>query len=162
MDDLLIKLRLLARAEMVLFRLHLRRTMLQASLSLVAVLLTVLAVGMLNVALYQYLVPRLDGAGAALSVALADLVIAAAVFIAAARQGLGAEYDSAREIRELVVADLTADAEQIKARITELHDDIRQLRASASGLLSPGSVISNSVLPWLLTLFRALRRRKEQ
>ncbi len=161
MDDLLVKLRLLVRAEMVLFRLHLRRTLLQAAFSLVAVLLTVLAVGMLNVALYQYLVPRLDGAGAALAVAMADLVIAAAVFIAAARQGLGAEYDSARELRELVVADLTADAEQIKARITELHDDIKQLRAAASGLLSPGGVISSAVLPWLLTLFRVLRRRKE-
>jgi len=161
MDELFVKLRILAKAEMVLFRLTLRRTVRQAVFSLAAVLLAVLAVGMLNVALYQFLVPRLDGSGAGLAVALVDLVIAAAVFLAAGRQQQGHEYDAANKLREMIIADLTADADRIKAQFTELHDDIRQIRATATGLLNPGGFNLASIAPWLMMLFRVLRSRKE-
>jgi hypothetical protein len=161
MDELLMKLRLLAKAEMILFRLNLRRAVRQAALSLAAVLLAVLAVGMLNVAIYQYLAPRLDGAGAALAVALADLVIAAAVLIAAGRQGLGNEYDAANALREVIVTDLTADADRIKTEISELHDNIRHIRAAATGFLNPGGINLSSIVQWLTVLFRFFQQRKD-
>ncbi len=159
MDEFIVKLRLLAKAEMVLFRLHLRRTVRQAVFSLAAVLLAVLAVGMLNVALYQYLLPRLDGAGSALVVAFADLAIAAAVLLAAGREQQGNEYDAAIKLREMIMTDLAADADRVKTQFSELQDDIRQIRTTATGLLNPGGINLAAIVPWLTMLFRVLRRR---
>jgi hypothetical protein len=159
MDEILLKLRILAKAEMVLFRLHLRRTLRQAALSLVAVLIIILAMGMLNVALYQYLIPRLDSAGSALAVAVIDILVAAAILFAAGRQELGAEYDAAQELRERVVSDLMADADRLRTYVTELHDDIRQIRTTASGFLNPGGINIASILQWLIVLARGFWKR---
>ena len=159
MDDLLLKLRILAKIEMVLFRLHLRRTMRQAALALAAVLIAILAMCMLNVALYLYLVPRLDGAGAALAVALADTVVAAAVLLAAGRQRLDSGYDAANDLRERIIADLAAEAGSIRAQVAELHDDIKQIRTMASGILNPGGLNLTSIVQWLVALVRGFRRQ---
>ncbi len=159
MDELLLKLRLLAKAEAILFRVNLQRTLRQVLFSLAALLLAILALGMLNVAFYQYLIPRLDSAGAALVVALVDLLIAAAVLVVAGRQPVGAEHDAAKELRERIMADLAADAERVKVQLTELHDDIRQIRATASGLLNPGGISLGSIFQWLMMLVRILYRR---
>ncbi len=161
MDELLLKLRLLAKAEMILFRLHLQRTMRQVLFSLAALLLAVLAMAMLNVAFYLYLVPRLEGAGAALVVALVDLGIAASVLLVAGRQQGGAEYEAAKELRERIMVDLAADVERVKIQLTDLHDDIRQIRATASGLFQTGGFSFASLVPWFTMLFRFFRRRKD-
>jgi len=159
MDEILLKLRILAKAEMVLFRLHLRRTLRQAALSLAAVFIIILAMGMLNLALYQYLIPRLDSAGSALAVAVIDILVAAVILYAAGRQQLGAEYDAAQELRERVVSDLMAEADRLRAYVTELHDDIRQIRASASGFLNTGGINIASILQWLVVLARGFWKR---
>jgi hypothetical protein len=72
MEDIFIKIRVLIKAEMILFRLQLRRTLQQTAIYVAAALLVVLAAGMLNIALFLSLAPRLDNAGAALAVALVD------------------------------------------------------------------------------------------
>jgi len=161
MDEFLVKIRLLLKAEMLLFRLQMRRTVRQAAFYIAAALLTVLAVGMLNIALYLYLAPRLGNAGAAFAVAVVDIVLAAAVVVVAGRLHLGPEVDAVTALREAAMAKLTADAERVKTQIAELHDDIKQIRSAVTGFLNFGGVNLTSLFQWVPVLIRVLFRRKD-
>jgi hypothetical protein len=161
MDELIVKTRLLAKAELILLRLHLRRTLKQAAFYIVAGLMAVLAVGMLNVALYLYLSPLLDGARAALIVAAADIALAAIVIIAAGRLNLGPEADAANALRELTMSELVTDIDRVKAQIADLSDDIKKIRSAVTGFMSPGGIGISSVLQWLPVLFGLFRRKKQ-
>ncbi len=161
MDELLIKIRLLLKAEMILFRLQLHRTARQTAFYIAAALLTVLSAGMLDIALYLYLAPRLDNAGAALAVAIVDIVLAVAAVVAAGRLRLGPEAVAAKDLREAAMTELAADAERVKIQIVDLHDDIKQIRTSVTGVLSFGGVNLTSLFQWMPMLLRALLRRKD-
>jgi len=160
MEELLIKLRLLLRAEIILLRIQLRRAVLQAAFYLAAVLLVVLAVGMLNVALYLYLAPRFDNAGAALAVAVVDIVLAALAVIVAGQLHLGPEVAAVETVREDVMAQLAVDAEKVKIQIAELHDDIKRIRTAVTGFFSFDSVNLASLVQWVPAIIRLLLRRK--
>jgi outer membrane murein-binding lipoprotein Lpp len=161
MDEFLVKMRLLLKAEMILFRLQLRRTVRQAAFYIAAVLLAVLAVGMLNIAFYLYLAPRLDNSGAALAVAFIDILLAVVAVVAAGKLHLGPEADSVMALREATMDKLTTDAERVKAQITDLHDDIKQIRTAVTGFLSFGGVNLASLFQWVPVLLRVLLRRKD-
>lgn len=162
MDELLIKMRLLLKAEMILFRLQLRRTVQQAAFYIAAALLAVLAAGMLNIALYLYLAPRLDNAGAALAVAIVDIVLAVVAVVVAGRLRLGPEVDAVKALREAAMAELAADAERVKTQLADLHDDIKRIRTAVTGFLSFGGVDLTSLFQWVPALLRVLLRRKDQ
>lgn len=161
MDEFLIKMRLLLKAEMILFRLQLRRTLQQAAFYIAAVLLAVLAAGMLNIALYLYLAPRLDNASAALAVAIVDIVLAVVTVVVAGHLRLGPEVDAVRALREAAMAELIADAERVKTQIADLHDDIKRIRTAVTGFLSFGGVNLASLFQWVPVLLRVLLRRKD-
>lgn len=160
MDEFLVKMRLLLKAEMILFRLQLRRTVQQAAFYIAAVLLAVLAAGMLNIALYLYLAPRLDNASAALAVAIVDIVLAAVAVVVAGHLHLGPEVDAVKALREAAMAELTADAKRVKTQIADLHDDIKRIRTAVTGFLSFGGVNLTSLFQWVPVLLRVLSRRK--
>ena len=161
MEEFMVKMRLLLKAEMLLFRLQLSRAVRQAAFYIGAILLAVLAVGMLNIALYLYLAPRLDNAGAALTVAIVDIVLAVAAVIAASHLHLGPEIDAVRHLREAAMAELTADAERVKTHIADLHDDIKRIRDAVTGFMSFGGVNLDSLFRWVPVLLRVLFRRKD-
>jgi len=162
MEEFLVKIRLLLKAEMILFRLQLRRTVLQATFYIAAVLLVVLAVGMLNIALYLYFAPRLDNAGAAFAVAIVDIVLAVVSVVVAGRVRVDPEVDAVNALREATMAKLTEDAERVKTQIADLHDDIKQIRTAVTGFLSFGGVNLTSLFQWVPMLLRVLLRRKDQ
>jgi hypothetical protein len=161
MEDFLVKLRILFRAEFILVRLHLRRAVKQTALFVVAGLLSVLSAAMLNVALYFYLVPRLDGAGAALVVALIDLILAAAAIAFAGRMALGPEEASAKVLADLSMTELASDIGHATKQIRDLEDDIRQVRSAVTNLLTFGNINLASVFQWLMMLINIFRPRKD-
>ncbi len=161
MDEFLIKMRLLLKSEMILFRLQLRRTVQQAAFYIAAVFLALLAAVMLNIALYLYFAPRLDNASAALAVAAVDIVLAVVAVVVASHLRLGPEVDTVKALREAVIAELTADAERVKTQIAELHDDIKWIRTAVTGFLSCGGVNLTSLFQWVPVLLRVLLRRKD-
>jgi hypothetical protein len=101
-NDLVEKLRILAKAEALLLQMHLRRAVRQASLILAAVIFGLLALAMLNVALYLLLEPRTSPAMAAFAVAGLDLLVAVVAVAAASRVGPGPEAEAAQAIRDSV------------------------------------------------------------
>ncbi len=161
MDEFLIKMRLLLKAEMILFRIQLRRTVQQAVFYIAAVFLAVLAAVMLNIALYLYFAPRFDNASAALAVAVVDIVLAMVAVVVAGHMRLGPEVDAVKALREAAIAELTADAERVKTQIAELHNDIKRIRTAVTGFLSFGGVNLTSLFQWVPVLLRVLLRRKD-
>jgi len=160
MDELIVKLRLLAKAEAILVRLHLRRAVLQMSLALVAALFGLLALAMLNVALYLYLVVRMDPALAAFAAAGMDLLIGVAAVVAASRLELGREAETAEMIRDRAISELAADTEHLRQRLEGLGEDIKGIRTSISGILQPGGIGLPTVFSWIMMLVGFLRRKR--
>jgi len=161
MDNFLVKMRLLLKSEMILLRLQLRRTVQQAAFYIAAALLAVLAVGMLNIALYLYLAPHLDNASAALVVAIVDIVLAVVAVVVAGRLHLGPEVDAARDLREAAMAHLAAEAERVKTQIVEIQDDIKRIRTAVTGFMTFDSINLASFYQWLPVLLRFILRRKD-
>ncbi len=161
MDEILVKLHLLLKAELILFRLQLRHTVRQGAFYIAAVLLVFLATVMLNIALYLYLAPRLDNAGAALMVAIVDIVLAVVAIVVAGHLHLGPEVDDAGALREAAMASLAADAKRIKTEITDLQDDIKRIRTTVTGLTSFGGVKLASIFQWVPVLLRFLLRQND-
>ena len=160
MDEILVKIHLLLKAEMILFRLQLRRTVKQATFYVSAALLAVMAAGMLNIALYLYLAPRFDNASAALAVAIVDILLAVVAVVVAVQMPLGPEVDTVKALREAALAKLTVDAESVKTQLAELHDDIKRIRTAVTGFMSFGGVNIATIFQWVPELLRVLLRRK--
>ena len=160
MDDLIKKLRLLAKAEAILVRLHLRRAVRQVSFILVAALFGLLALAMLNVALYLLLAPRIDPALAAFAVAGMDLLVGVAAVVAAGRLELGPEAETAEMIRDRATSELAADAERLRKQLEGLGEDIKGIRTSISSILQPGGISMPAVFSWLMMLVGFLRRKR--
>ncbi len=160
MEEFFVKIRVLLKAEMILFRLQLRRTAQQTAFYIAAALLVVLAAGMLNIALYLSLAPRLDNAGAALTVAIVDILLAVAAVIVAGRLRFGPEVEAVRTLHESTIASLAADAEHVKTQVADLQDDIKRIRSAVTGSMTFGGVDLTSLFQWLPMLLRYLLRRK--
>ncbi|MEK6744237.1 MAG: hypothetical protein AABZ15_11525 [Nitrospirota bacterium] len=160
MDELIAKLRLLAKAEAILVRLHLRRAVRQVSFVLVAALFGLLALAMLNVALYLFLAPRVDPALAALAVAGLDALVAVVAVIVASRLELGTEAEDAESIRDLVSTELAADAERLQAQLDDLGRDIKRIRSAVTGITQPGGIGLPAIFQWLMMLVGFLRRKR--
>lgn len=160
MDELIAKLRLLAKAEAILVRLHLRRAVRQVSFILAAALFGLLALAMLNVALYLFLAPRFDPALAALAVAGMDALVAVIAILAASRLELGPEAEDAESIRDLVSNELAADAERLRAQLDDLGRDIKRIRSAVTGITQPGGIGLPVIFQWLMMLVGFLRRKR--
>jgi hypothetical protein len=160
-DDLITKVRLLAKAEAILVRLHLQRAVRQVALVLAAALFGLLALAMLNVALYLSLAPRIDPALAALAVAGTDLLVGVAAVVAASRLELGPEAEAAESIRDAATQELAADADRLRKQLEGLGEDIKGIRTSISGILQPGGISMPAVFSWLMMLVGFLRRKRK-
>lgn len=160
MDELIAKLRLLAKAEVILVRLHLRRAVRQMSFVIVAALFGLLALAMLNVALYLFLAPRFDPALAALAVAGLDALVAIVAVAVASRLELGPEAEAAASIRDLASDELAADAERLRAQLDDLGRDIKRIRSAVTGIVQPGGLGLPVIFQWLMMLVGFLRRKR--
>lgn len=160
MNDLIIKLRLLAKAEALLVRLHFRRAVRQVSLVLAAALFGLLALAMLNVALYLVFSPRVGPAPAAFAVAGLDLLIGLVATAAAVRMELGPEAVAVEALRDRVSDEIAADAERLRAQFDDLGQDIKRIRSIMTGIAHPGGIDLPVVFQWLMMLVGFLRRKR--
>jgi hypothetical protein len=160
MESFLLKARLLTRAELVLLRLHIRRAARQATFIAMGVVAILLAVAMANVAAYFYLTDGLGRITAGLALAGMNGLAAAAMFVVAGRLGLGPEAKMAGEIRDLAVAQLSAETQRIKDDVDSVRADVAQMRSAISSLRR-GEFLSLTVLaPLVKTLSRALQTKR--
>jgi len=162
MDETLLKLRVLTRAEMTLAKANARRMAARSRLYAIALGMVLLTVVMINIAAYEYLSTLKGEAIAALLVALANGVLAVLVIFAASRIQAGPEEEMVKEIRELALSELSADAEGVKQSFAQISADIERIRSgfsSVSGLFGSGHSGLGSLGPLLGMLTSMLRKK---
>jgi hypothetical protein len=152
MDETLLKIRLLTRAEMTLAKANARRMAARSRLYAIAVGMILLTVIMINIAAYEYLSTFKGEATAALLVALANAILAVIVIFAASRIQAGPEEEMVKEIRELALSELSADADGIRQSFAQIGSDLERIRSGFSsvsgglGSLSPVIGLLTSML----------------
>jgi len=133
MSDSAFKLQLLVRAELALARIYARRSMAGATSVALALLFVLMGLGMLNYAGYLALLEHYTPGMAALLVAVADAVCAVAVVVLGRRAGASAaEEKMAKQIRDLAYSEVGKDVEEIKLRIAQLTDEVKNISAGVS------------------------------
>lgn len=139
------KLRILARAEMALAQIRVKRTGFQVVLFAVAAFFALAGIALLNLAAYNALVPRLGPALAALAVGGANFLLAAIAVIVALKARPGsADEKMAREIRDLASDEIKKDVDEVRDDVNRISDEIAGIRAGISsiGEVVPGGVRS--------------------
>ena len=157
MDDTLLKLRILARAEVSLARVHgrvLGRRLILTSLAIGSLLLTV---GMVNLGAFSLLAEPYGDGPAAFMVGGINAALAVVLLLVARRLEAGPEERMVQEIRALT--ELSADAEAVRAGIEGLTSDLERIRSSVGSLTSGVSGSLGALAPLLGALIEALKRR---
>jgi hypothetical protein len=161
MDETITKLRILARAETTLARLHARilaRRILLALLGLGAVLLTI---GLFNLGAYELLAARYGAGTGAFVLAGANAALAGLLLALASRHSPGPEEQMVLEIRELAMAELSADVEAARAGFNELSSDLERIRTGIGALTGGGGGFGLASLgPVIGLAVDALKSRK--
>lgn len=140
MHEMLLKLRILAAAELNLARIAARRLANRATLLAIAVGLLLLAVVMANIGAYHLLSRTQTPSMAAFLIAAGNAVIAVVVLIIANRLEPGPEEQMARQIREMAFDELSADVDDLKDQFGKVGSDVKRIRTGFSFLARSGSI----------------------
>jgi hypothetical protein len=151
MDEFVHKLRILARTEMTLGKLHGRRLASQSIAYATALLLGLTAVAMLNLAAYHWLAAAHGNATAALWMGGGDILLAAVVAFWAGRQKPGTEEALVEEIQDMVLAQLQADVQGV-------GDDFSKIRNAVTG---GGLAALMGIAPLVTLVVEHLKRNRE-
>jgi hypothetical protein len=150
MDETLLKIRVLTRAEMTLAKANARRMAARSRLYAIAMGMILLTVVMINIAAYEYLSTLKGDAMAALLVALANAILAALVIFAATRIKPGPEEEMVRD--------------GIRQNFARIGSDIERIRSgfsSVSGVLGSTHSGLGSLVPLLGMLTSMLKKKSK-
>jgi hypothetical protein len=159
MDETLMKLRILARTEMTMARIHGQQMANRIKLYSIALGLLLLTVVMVNVGAYQYLSQTHGNTVAAFLVAAANGVLAIGLIYAGRQRPPGPEEEMVREIRDMAMTELSADVDGIKQEFTQLGDDVKRIRSGFAGLTGGGGIGWASLGPIVGLLTDLLKKR---
>lgn len=99
----------------------------------VALVFVLMALGMLNYAVYLGLLDKYTPGTAALLVAAADVACAVVILIIGRKAGPSeSEENMAQEIRDMAYTEVSKDVEDVKLKIEQLADEVKSIRAGVS------------------------------
>ena len=165
MNDFIKKLQVLVRSETAIQRINLQTVARQTILYAVGIILILLAVAMLNVAIYKGISEDYGEVTGALIVAVLNGILAAVLMIIANRTKPGPEAAMAKEIRELALTEINADVHKIEQNLNDFKSDVQRIRSGFGGLIGGGGGSSFSLLnfaPLLEILISALSKAKSK
>lgn len=162
-NETILKLRIWARAETTLAKIGARRTGQRFTAIAIAVGLALLTVGMLNLGTFELLAETYGRAKGAYFLAAGNGLLAVLLVGAAQRNRPGPEEEMVVEIREMALAELQADAEEIKAEFNRLTGHVRRIEDAVSTLSGSGSTLAkiSTVAPVIELAVQALKHRHE-
>ena len=160
MDETLLKLRILAKAETTLIKANARRAAARGRLYALALGLLLLTVIMVNLAAYQYLSETMSEAAAALVIAGVNAALAVAMLIYAASIKAGPEEDMVQDIREMAMTELSADLEVVKDEFNQAISDLENIKSGVSKALGMfrGGGSAGSIAPVLGLITSMLKK----
>jgi hypothetical protein len=150
MEETILKLRILAKAETTLMRASARRAAMRARLFAMAIGLLLLTVVMVNLAAFEFLSQTMSEAAAAGTMALVNGILAVIVIFGATRVQPGPEEAMVQDIREMALAELSADLDEVKDEFNRISSDLDSIRSGvgqALGFLKPGGSAAGSLMP---------------
>ncbi len=135
MDETILKVRILAKAEMTLLKANAHRAAVRGRLFAIAIGLILITVLMVNLAAYQYLAETQSEAMSAMIVGLVNALLAVMLMISAMRVKPGPEEAMVREIREMAMSELSADIDNMKGEFAQVSDDLNKIKTGVSSAL---------------------------
>ncbi len=133
MSDPVFKLQLLARAELALTEIYARRAAARTSYLAVALVLALLALGMLNLSAFLALESSLGPALAALVMSAVNSLGAVLVLVISRKAGPSeGEERMARELKELAYREVSEDVDEVKQRLEHLGVEVAAIGQSVN------------------------------
>jgi hypothetical protein len=163
MNDLVLKLRVLIRAETAIRESQLRLVGRQSVTIAIGIVLALLALGAVNLAIYLALAAQTSEIAAGLILALLNGVLAVIFILAAGRMKTGPEVAMAEQMRELALNELSSDADEMKQELQKVTDDVRHIRDGFSRIVH-GDLTQlglPNLSPLLSLLVGSLKNRKK-
>lgn len=162
MKELALKLRILFRAEMTLFKADAHRRGQAAGLMLVSVLCVLVALAFLDVGLFFVLAESRGYSNAAFILAGGNLVLALVPALLSRQTKASPEELMVREIREMAMEDLSKDIDSIAEDFAAVGQSLKQVKSGVSVLSGGGGAASamNLVGPALGLAIDLLKKKK--
>lgn len=158
-EDFNAKLNLLIKSEKALFRLEMRKRGRQTLFIAVALLAVMVALSLLNVAIYLYLVTRFSPMISAGILSGFNLMVAVIFFIVAFRQDTGPESESLEEIRDFAWEQVSRDFDGVKQQIGDFTDGIRRVSGSIHSVMHRDYSALAAMLPFVQSLLVARKKK---
>ena len=164
MSEIMLKLRIWVHAETALMKINARQTGQRFTALAIASGLAILAVGMINIGIFELLAETYGRVKGAFYLAGGNGLLAAIVVFVAERSKPGPEEDMVTDIRDMALGELQADADEIKAEFERVADHVRKIEDAVSGLTGSGSPLSKltSLGPVVELATHALKHRHER
>ena len=161
MNELIVKLRILARAEVTLFKADAQRRSDRALLAAISIGCVFVALIFVNMAAFFALTESDINSRAALILAGVNLGVAVIPFLMRQQSKPGSEEQMVREIREMAAAEISKDISAVGDEIASVGSGIKQLRAGVSSFSSGRGGALGAIGPLLPLVIDLLKRGKD-
>jgi hypothetical protein len=164
MDRLLQRIALLARAEALAMRLHLRRAARTTVFFAAAFAAALFAFAFVNYCVFVWIAGVFGPIAAALSLAVIDVTLAAFFVALAGSRAPTAEEAMVDELRAMALAELNNDAQHLKQQMEHLQQQVTRIGEGISRVTStePLQMGLASIGPIVTLVARLLNRKKSE
>ena len=158
MNEFIVKLRILARSEVTLFKVDANRRANQALLAAISIGCVFVGLVFVNMGLFFMLTESEIDSRAAFILAAGNFGIAVIPFLLRRNAKPGPEETMVREIREMAAAEISKDLAEITDEIGAVGDGIKQLKSGISSFTRGGGGgamgVLGPVLPLIIDLLK--------
>ena len=163
MNELIVKLRILARAEVTLFKADARRQTNQAILAAISVGCIFVALIFVNMGLFFMLTESEIDSRAAFILAGVNLALAVVPYLLRRQAKPGPSEQMVREIREMAADEISKDIQSVSDEIASVGAGIKQLKSGISSFGGGGSMggVMGALGPVLPLLIDLLKKSKK-
>lgn len=156
MNEFIVKLRILARSEVTLFKADANRRANQALLAAISIGCVFVALVFVNMGLFFMLTESEIDSRAAFILAGGNFGLALIPFLLRRNSKPSSEEAMVREIREMAAAEISKDLDELTAEINAVGDGIKQLKSGVTSFSSGGGVMDmlGPILPFVIDLLK--------
>jgi hypothetical protein len=164
MNELIVKLRILARAEVTLFKADAQRRTNQAMLSAVSIGCIFVALIFVNMGAFFTLIESEIDSRAAFILAGVNLALAIIPFLLRRQAKPGPEEQMVREIREMAADEVSKDIQSVSDEIASVGVGIKQLKSGISSFGGGGGSMGGAMgalgpmLPLVIDLLKKSKK----
>ncbi len=160
MNEIMVKLRILARAEMTLFKADAQRRSNKASLTAIGLGCVFVGLVFVNVGFFFMLTDSAIDSRAAFILAGGNFALAIVPFLLRRQSKPGPEEAMVREIREMAADEVVKDINSVTDEIAAVGAGIKQLKLGISSFSGGGGAMGalGPVLPLVIDLLKKSRK----